>query len=60
MFKILCVVGGFFFVALVVFVCHLAYIVYKDKKEILIRFKRKPKRKSLKPKKKQIRFENLI
>ena len=33
MFKILCVVGGFFFVALVVFVCHLAYIVYKDKDE---------------------------
>ena len=30
MFKILCVVGGFFFIALVVFVCHLAYIVYKD------------------------------
>lgn len=33
MFKVLCVVGGFFFVALVVFVCHLAYIVYKDKDE---------------------------
>lgn len=31
MFKILCIVGGFFFIALVVFVCHLAYIVYKDK-----------------------------
>lgn len=30
MFKILCIVGGFFFIALVVFVCHLVYIVYKD------------------------------
>lgn len=30
MFKILCIVGGFFFITLVVFVCHLAHIVYKD------------------------------
>ena len=30
MFKILCIVGGFFFIALVVFVCYLARIVYKD------------------------------
>lgn len=30
MFKILCVVGGFFFIALVVFVCHFACIIYKD------------------------------
>lgn len=30
MFKILCVVGGFFFITLVVFVCHLARIIYKD------------------------------
>lgn len=30
MFKILCIVGGFFFIALVVFVCHLARIIYKD------------------------------
>lgn len=30
MFKILCIVGGFFFITLVVFVCHLARIIYKD------------------------------
>lgn len=30
MFKILCIVGGFFFIALVVFVCHFACIIYKD------------------------------
>lgn len=30
MFKILCIVGGFFFIALVGFVCHLACIIYKD------------------------------
>lgn len=30
MFKILCIVGGFFFIAFVVFVCHLACIIYKD------------------------------
>lgn len=30
MFKILCIVGGFFFIALIVFVCHFACIIYKD------------------------------
>lgn len=30
MFKILCIVGGFFFITLVVFVYYFAYIIYKD------------------------------